>query len=216
MHLLPPRGRPPACHRRGRSPLPPPSRDRADGATLGRPRHEPRRTRRPALRVATPRAFRKRQAPPLQNCLCFREGGRRPPQNPQPLPPRTTRSRSHRLAALRPSSRDDLASPPPETLIRRIVGASIPACPSVSLRFRAPLHDFWRPSGCPSPTLKRDVSAMFSAIPAPSAVQLCDERWPRWNPCASAKSASHLRWRPPNNSARKPGNPRSNRPRSAI
>ena len=33
----------------------PPARDRADGATLGRPRHQPRRTRRPALRDATPR-----------------------------------------------------------------------------------------------------------------------------------------------------------------
>ena len=52
VHLLPPRSRPPACHRRGRSPLPSPPRDRADGATLGRPRHEPRRTRRPALRDA--------------------------------------------------------------------------------------------------------------------------------------------------------------------
>ncbi len=30
------RGRPPACHRRGRSPLRSPTRDRADGATLGR------------------------------------------------------------------------------------------------------------------------------------------------------------------------------------
>ena len=43
----PPRGRPPARHRCGRSPLNRPSRDRAVGATLGRPRHEPRRTRRP-------------------------------------------------------------------------------------------------------------------------------------------------------------------------
>ena len=50
VHLSTPRGRPPACHRRGRRPSNPPSRDRADGATLGRPRHEPRRTRRPALR----------------------------------------------------------------------------------------------------------------------------------------------------------------------
>jgi hypothetical protein len=40
------RGRPPASHRRGRSPLPSPSRDRADGATLSR------RDRRPALRDA--------------------------------------------------------------------------------------------------------------------------------------------------------------------
>ena len=32
-----------------------PPRDRADGATLGRPRHQPRRTRRPAPRDATPR-----------------------------------------------------------------------------------------------------------------------------------------------------------------
>ena len=47
-----PRGRPPACHRRGRSPLPSPPRDRADGATLGRPRQEPRRARRPAPRDA--------------------------------------------------------------------------------------------------------------------------------------------------------------------
>ena len=33
----------------------PPPRDRADGTTLGRPRHEPRRTRRPAPRDATQR-----------------------------------------------------------------------------------------------------------------------------------------------------------------
>ena len=50
-----PRGRPPASHRRGRSPLPPPPRDRADGTTLGGSRHQPRRTRRPALRDATKR-----------------------------------------------------------------------------------------------------------------------------------------------------------------
>ena len=55
VRLFRPRGRPPACHRRGRSPLPSPPRDRADGATLGRPRHQPRRTRRPTFRDVTPR-----------------------------------------------------------------------------------------------------------------------------------------------------------------
>ena len=55
VQLLPRRDRPPACHRCGRSPLNNPPRDRADGATLGRPRYEPRRTRRPALRDAKPR-----------------------------------------------------------------------------------------------------------------------------------------------------------------
>jgi len=49
VRLFRPRSRPPACHRRGRSPLPLPSRDRADGATLGR------RTRRPGPRDATER-----------------------------------------------------------------------------------------------------------------------------------------------------------------
>ena len=40
-------------------PYPSPSRGRADGATLGRPRHEPRRTRRPAFRdVRVPAATR--------------------------------------------------------------------------------------------------------------------------------------------------------------
>jgi len=46
------RGRPPACHRRGRSPLNQPTSDHADGATLGRwdakASHRPRR---PMMRV---------------------------------------------------------------------------------------------------------------------------------------------------------------------
>jgi hypothetical protein len=103
-------------------------------ATLGRPRHQPRWTRRPAFRDATSRPFRKRQAPPLPHRLRFREGGGCPPQNPLSLSPLTSRKRNHRLAALRRRLCHDLASPPPETLMRRIVGASIPACPSVSQR----------------------------------------------------------------------------------
>ncbi len=39
------RGRPPACHRRGRSPSNQPTRDHADGATMGRP--TPKASRRP-------------------------------------------------------------------------------------------------------------------------------------------------------------------------
>jgi hypothetical protein len=46
VQLLPRRGRPPAFHRRGRSPLRSPPRDRADGATLAR------KARRPVLRDA--------------------------------------------------------------------------------------------------------------------------------------------------------------------
>ena len=47
------RGRPPARHRRGRSPLRSPTRDRADGATLGRrDANASRRPRRPGMRVS--------------------------------------------------------------------------------------------------------------------------------------------------------------------
>jgi len=48
------RGRPPACHRRGRSPLNQPTSDHADGATLGRwDAKASRRPRRPVLRAAS-------------------------------------------------------------------------------------------------------------------------------------------------------------------
>ena len=51
--LSKPRGRPPSRHRRGRRPSNPPSRDRADGATLGRrDANASRRIRRPAPRDA--------------------------------------------------------------------------------------------------------------------------------------------------------------------
>jgi hypothetical protein len=124
-----PRGATPAGHRSGASapatkqaagalsarsqPFNPPPRDRADGATLGRPRQQPRRTRRPALRDATCRSFRKRQAPPRPHRLRFREGGRCPPQDPLSLSPLTSRRRNHRLAALPRRPRHDLASSPP-------------------------------------------------------------------------------------------------------
>jgi len=48
------RGRPPACHRRGRSPLNQPTRDHADGATLGRwDARASQRPRRPGMRTMT-------------------------------------------------------------------------------------------------------------------------------------------------------------------
>jgi len=48
------RGRPPACHRRGRSPSNQPTRDRADGATLGRwDAKASQRPRRPEIRAAS-------------------------------------------------------------------------------------------------------------------------------------------------------------------
>jgi len=51
---LPARGRPPACHRRGRSPLNQPTRDHADGATLGRwDARASQRPRRPGTRDAS-------------------------------------------------------------------------------------------------------------------------------------------------------------------
>ena len=56
VRLSKPRDRPPACHRRGRSPSPSPPRDRADGATLGRLRtgggSEGRRSGTPRRRLA--------------------------------------------------------------------------------------------------------------------------------------------------------------------
>ena len=56
------RGRPPACHRRGRSPRNQPTSDHADGATLGRwDANASRRPRRPAMR--TPRPFRSARQP---------------------------------------------------------------------------------------------------------------------------------------------------------
>ena len=106
MRLSTPRARPPASHRRGRSPLPSPPRDRADGATPARRR----RARRPAHRDTVPRACRKRQAPPLPNRLRFREGGGRSPPDSLRFPRLTSRKRNHRLAALRPGPRHDLSA----------------------------------------------------------------------------------------------------------
>ena len=54
VRLFRPRSRPPACQRRGRSSHNNPPGDRAEGATLDRPRHEPGRTRRRALRESKP------------------------------------------------------------------------------------------------------------------------------------------------------------------
>ena len=118
VRLSTPRGRPPARHRRGRSLLPSPSRDRADGATLGRPRHEPRRTRRPALPDTTPLALRKGQAPPLPNRRRFREGGRCSPSEPLPFFYPLSRKRNHRLETLRRRPRHDLATPQPKIVMR--------------------------------------------------------------------------------------------------
>jgi len=131
-----PRGTPSRCT----SPRHDSGRRRAIGAvavlqsTFSRPRRwcdarEPpkrRRLRRPVSpdasqrgpegrrsRTPKPRPFRKKQAPSLQNYLCFREGGRCAPPDSLPLTPITSRKRNHRLATLRQSPRHDLAPSPP-------------------------------------------------------------------------------------------------------
>jgi hypothetical protein len=165
------------------SPNPPP-RDHADGATLGSlrsggdsegrcsrsssipiPMKRPEQrqltasaisTSRPAPRDAVSRSFRKRQAPSLQNCLCFREGSGCPPQNPLSLAPLTSRKRNHCLESLRRRTRHDLAPPPPHTisephrrqprwlsLHHSMISCSdrLPACRSVSISSREPLQE---------------------------------------------------------------------------
>jgi hypothetical protein len=91
------------------------------------------RTRRPGPQDAAPRAFRKGQTPPLPHRLRFREGGRRSPPDSLRFPRLTSRKRYHRLAALRRRPRHDLAPHPTVEVTAMIVGASIPACPSVPL-----------------------------------------------------------------------------------
>ena len=68
------------------------------------------------------RSFRKRQAPSLQDCLCFREGGRCSPSDPLPFFYPPSRKPNKRLATLRRGTRHDLASPPPSKLTAMIVG----------------------------------------------------------------------------------------------
>ena len=70
----------PSARSQSFNPLP---RDRADGATLGRPRHEPRRTRRPAFRDATQRgpgawlSFRREKVPGTAPIASLEARGRR-------------------------------------------------------------------------------------------------------------------------------------------
>jgi len=141
---LPPRGRPPASHRRGRSPVPtwfshrgcpgvpPLTMIGVVPRTARSPRSAEHRSRtarpvdanpacseRHAGGGTPPRPFRKRQAPSLQNRLRLREGGGCPPQDPLPLPPHASRKRNHRLAALRRRPRHDLAPAPPVNLALR-------------------------------------------------------------------------------------------------
>ncbi len=103
------RGRPPACHRRGRSPLIHYTIDRADGATLGRRR----RTRRPGIRKSgsgavtfikpvRPAISRTRPSffadsdgqarrPPPQSCPRVAEGGPEGRSRENPWPSRHAR-----------------------------------------------------------------------------------------------------------------------------
>ena len=167
------RGRPPACHRRGRSPpshllatAPMVRRWAARGKSRGGP--EGRRSRTPrgsspacddvplSLGHATPPAtclMGRRDARPHNTDQKAGALGRHATDVPEetgsitsglPMLPRrkststfgssasrihTSRKRNHRLESLRRRPRNDLASSQPKTLMRRIVGASIPTCP---------------------------------------------------------------------------------------
>ena len=100
------------------------------------------------------RTFRKRQAPSLQDCLCFREGSGCSLEDPLPLSLLTSRKRNHRPATLRPSPRNDLAPPPPVTRKgrqdRRALARhrSVPRSPNAELERGGPSPaDLWRSPG---------------------------------------------------------------------
>jgi len=119
-----------------------------------------------------PRAFWKRQAPPLQNCLCFREGSGRSPADSLPLPTIASRKLNNRLAALRRRPRNDLETSPPVTRKGRqdrrapARHRSYPWLPRCRAGARRSL-----PRG-PSSTQGRDTMVVGASIPACHSVPL--------------------------------------------
>jgi hypothetical protein len=109
------------------------------------------------------RSHRKRPAPPLQDRLRFREGGRCPPANPLPLQSLTSQKGNHRLATLRRRPRHDLEAAAPLGLLCpfKVTGSLERRLPSrrhgSRRRHRRPLGS-GRHKTLPLPTIRKSTN----------------------------------------------------------